>query len=50
MVDRLRRRREVRLRLDGCGAAERYRPSYREADAHDGWKRLLDWFAKHGVA
>jgi len=27
-----------------------YRPSYREADAHDGWKRLLDWFAKHGVA
>jgi carboxymethylenebutenolidase len=27
-----------------------YRPSYREADAQDGWKRLLEWFAKHGVA
>jgi carboxymethylenebutenolidase len=27
-----------------------YRPSYREHDAQDGWKRLLEWFAKHGVA
>jgi len=27
-----------------------YRPSYREADARDGWTRLLDWFARHGVA
>jgi carboxymethylenebutenolidase len=27
-----------------------YRPSYREADAQDGWKRLLAWFAKHGAA
>jgi len=26
-----------------------YRPSYRERDAQDGWRRLLDWFAKHGV-
>ena len=26
-----------------------YRPSYREADAKDGWKRMLAWFAKHGV-
>jgi len=27
-----------------------YRPSYREAAARDGWKRLLDWFRAHGVA
>ena len=27
-----------------------YRPSYREADAKDAWKRLLDWFKKHGAA
>ncbi len=27
-----------------------YRPSYREQDAQDGWKRLLAWFAQHGVA
>jgi carboxymethylenebutenolidase len=27
-----------------------YRPSYREHDAQDGWKRLLEWFAKHGAA
>jgi carboxymethylenebutenolidase len=27
-----------------------YRPSYREADARDGWGRLLAWLAKHGVA
>ena len=27
-----------------------YRPSYREEQAADGWKRLLDWFKKHGVA
>jgi carboxymethylenebutenolidase len=27
-----------------------YRPSYRKADAEDGWKRLQDWFKKHGVA
>jgi carboxymethylenebutenolidase len=26
-----------------------YRPSYREEQARDGWKRLLDWFKKHGV-
>jgi carboxymethylenebutenolidase len=25
-----------------------YRPSYREADAKDGWQRTLAWFAKHG--
>ncbi|MDI3514540.1 MAG: carboxymethylenebutenolidase [Rhodocyclaceae bacterium] len=23
-----------------------YRPSYRKAEAEDGWKRLLDWFAR----
>jgi len=27
-----------------------YRPSYREQPAQDGWQKLLDWFAKHGVA
>jgi carboxymethylenebutenolidase len=27
-----------------------YRPSYREADAKDGWDRTLAWFAKHGAA
>jgi carboxymethylenebutenolidase len=27
-----------------------YRPSYRQADAEDGWKRLLAWFARYGVA
>jgi carboxymethylenebutenolidase len=27
-----------------------YRPSYRENAARDGWRRLLDWLARHGVA
>jgi carboxymethylenebutenolidase len=27
-----------------------YRPSYRQADAEDGWKRLLAWFKQYGVA
>jgi carboxymethylenebutenolidase len=27
-----------------------YRPSYREADAKDGWNRMLQWFKQHGVA
>jgi carboxymethylenebutenolidase len=27
-----------------------YRPSYREADAKEGWRMLLDWFRSHGVA
>ncbi len=26
-----------------------YRPSYREEAAKDGWKRLVEWFKKHGV-
>jgi carboxymethylenebutenolidase len=26
-----------------------YRPSYREADAKDGWQRLQTWFKQHGV-
>jgi carboxymethylenebutenolidase len=26
-----------------------YRPSYRKEAAEDGWKRMLDWFRKHGV-
>jgi carboxymethylenebutenolidase len=27
-----------------------YRPSYRKEAAEDGWKRLLDWFRRNGVA
>ena len=27
-----------------------YRPSYRPAQAEDGWKRMLEWFRRHGVA
>jgi carboxymethylenebutenolidase len=26
-----------------------YRPSYRKDAAEDGWKRMLAWFARHGV-
>lgn len=27
-----------------------YRPSYRQAEARDGWARMLAWLAQHGVA
>lgn len=27
-----------------------YRPSYRKEAAEDGWKRMLAWFKKHGLA
>ena len=27
-----------------------YRPSYRAQAAQDGWRRMLDWFTRHGVA
>ena len=27
-----------------------YRPSYRKEAAQDGWKRMLAWFKKNGVA
>jgi carboxymethylenebutenolidase len=27
-----------------------YRATYRKEAAEDGWKRMLDWFKKHGVA
>jgi carboxymethylenebutenolidase len=27
-----------------------YRPSYRKDQAEDGWKRMLEWFRKYGVA
>jgi carboxymethylenebutenolidase len=27
-----------------------YRPSYRKAQADDGWKRAIEWFKKNGVA
>ena len=27
-----------------------YRPSYRKEAAEDGWKRMREWFRKHGVA
>ncbi len=26
-----------------------YRPSYRKADAEDGWARMLAWFKQYGV-
>lgn len=26
-----------------------YRPNYRKEEAEDGWKRLQEWFKKHGV-
>jgi carboxymethylenebutenolidase len=26
-----------------------YRPTYRKEQAEDGWKRMTDWFARHGV-
>ena len=26
-----------------------YRPSYKKADAEDGWRRALVWFKQHGV-
>jgi len=27
-----------------------YRPTYREEQARDGWRKCLDWFRKHGVS
>jgi carboxymethylenebutenolidase len=27
-----------------------YRPSYRKEAAHDGWKRMREWFKRHGAA
>jgi len=26
-----------------------YRPSYRKEPADDAWKKMLEWFKKHGV-
>lgn len=26
-----------------------YRPTYRKEEAEDGWKRMREWFAKHGL-
>jgi carboxymethylenebutenolidase len=33
----------------GHGFHADYRPSYREADAKDGWQRMLAWFRRYGV-
>jgi carboxymethylenebutenolidase len=33
----------------GHGFAADYRPSYNEAAATDGWRRMRDWFKAHGV-
>jgi carboxymethylenebutenolidase len=55
---------QMRDRLKGCSANSEiivypeaphafhadYRPSYRQQDAEDGWKRLQEWFKKNGVA
>jgi len=27
-----------------------YRPSYRQGPAEDGWKKMLEWFKRYGVA
>ena len=34
----------------GHGFFADYRPSYHPAAAQDGWRRLLDWFQKHGAS
>jgi len=34
----------------GHGFHADYRPSYKPADAADGWQRMLAWFRKYGVA
>jgi carboxymethylenebutenolidase len=34
----------------GHGFHADYRPSYNQADAADGWARMLAWFRKYGVA
>lgn len=34
----------------GHGFHADYRPSYKPADAADGWQRMLAWFNKYGVA
>ena len=34
----------------GHGFNADYRPSYNKEAAEDGWKRMLDWFKKNGVA
>ncbi|MFN4148438.1 MAG: dienelactone hydrolase family protein [Rhodocyclaceae bacterium] len=26
-----------------------YRPTYRKAEAEDGWRQMLDWFKRHGL-
>ena len=36
--------------IDRRGFHADYRPSYRKAEAEDGWKRMLAWFKKNGVA
>jgi carboxymethylenebutenolidase len=32
------------------GFSADYRPTYRKAESEDGWKRMLEWFRKNGVA
>lgn len=34
----------------GHGFHADYRPSYRQSDAEDGWKRTLSWFQAHGLS
>lgn len=55
---------QMREQLNGCSANSEiivypeaphafhadYRPSYRQTEAEDGWKRLQAWFKKYGVA
>jgi carboxymethylenebutenolidase len=45
------RRSQIKLYpLAGHAFFADYRPQYRKPAAEDGWKRLLAWFAAHGVA
>jgi len=42
---------EIRVYPDaGHGFLADYRPSYRQEAAEDGWRRMLAWFKKNGVA
>ena len=42
---------EIRVYADaGHGFNADFRNSYREADAKDGWARMLAWFKANGVA
>ena len=41
--------RSTSIRTRGHAFFADYRPSYRPADAADGWSRMLAWFKANGV-